>query len=65
MAATFAKGDQVKVNAPGLARHGSTGTVCYVRSDGDYEVEFPGSGFFDDLLGPAILRGDQLTPATR
>lgn len=62
--ATFKKGDRVTVNAPGLAQHGRTGTVCYVRSDGDYEVEFPGSGFFDALLGPAIFRGDQLTPAT-
>lgn len=61
--AAFKKGDRVTVNAPGLARHGSAGTVCWPRTDGDYEVEFPGSGFFDALLGPAIFRADQLKPA--
>jgi hypothetical protein len=60
----FRKDQPVTVNAPGHAKHGRTGTVRWPRSDGDYEVEFPGSGFLDTLFGPAIFRADQLTPAT-
>lgn len=59
----FVKGQSVTVNDPGHAKHGRTGSVRWVRSDGDFELEFPGSGFGDILFGPAIFRGDQLTPA--
>ena len=60
----FKKDDRVTVNAPGLAKHGRIGTIHWVRTDGDYEVKFPGSGFLDALLGAPIFSADQLKPAT-
>lgn len=60
----FVKGQPVTVDDPGHAKHGRTGKVRWVRSDGEFELEFPGSGFFDVLFGPAIFRPDQLKPAT-